>query len=266
MPSQIKAIIIDAGHGKGSGGATDPGAVGSGTTERKEVKEIVGEVIDDFARQPGLKGIPLFVVGLHEDIELMKKISGVNLICGQRGLDAVNSRCISVHINSGGGTGTEGLFETGNPASQSFAKKINDAVATRTGLKNRGVKGDTTTGHGRLGMVRDVIPTAMLIECGFIDTAKDAALLKDPFEDGKFAQGIVKGICDEVGVEYLEPGEVPAVPSSGFEDVPDGQWFTEYVKKVSKAGIMQGDGKKFRPADTVTRAELAKVVSLLAKL
>lgn len=266
MPHSIKAIILDAGHGKGTSGAHDPGATGNGTTERKEVLEIAMEARDDFLRQPALQGIQLFLVGVHEDLDINQHIATVNAISQKHGLNAQNSRCIAIHVNKGGGTGMETWFEGGNPASLDFAKNIQELMVMRTNMKDRGVKDDRKTGHGRLGMVRDVIPTACLVECGFIDTKADADKLKDPFKDQAFAQGIVHGICKHLEVKYAEPGTPIPVPSSGFSDVPDGTWFTDAVKKVNKAGIMQGDKGKFRPADTVTRAELAVALARALKL
>ncbi|NGZ74690.1 S-layer homology domain-containing protein [Saccharibacillus alkalitolerans] len=45
--------------------------------------------------------------------------------------------------------------------------------------------------------------------------------------------------------------------SSSFQDVPTDTWSYPYIEAVKKAGVMLGDGKKFRPGARVTREELA---------
>lgn len=42
---------------------------------------------------------------------------------------------------------------------------------------------------------------------------------------------------------------------NGFSDVAEGAWYYDAVMCVAKAGIMVGDGGKFRPDDSITREE-----------
>jgi len=48
---------------------------------------------------------------------------------------------------------------------------------------------------------------------------------------------------------------------AGFTDVPADAWFAPYVNAAVEAGIVQGADKsdKFRPTDSVTRAEAVKI-------
>ena len=48
-----------------------------------------------------------------------------------------------------------------------------------------------------------------------------------------------------------------------YEDVSKNDWYYDAVEKVSEAGMMQGSDGKFRPNDTVTRAEMATILSRL---
>ncbi len=52
-----------------------------------------------------------------------------------------------------------------------------------------------------------------------------------------------------------------AYAASSFKDVKPGTWYYDYVMKASEMGIIDGfkDGT-FKPGDTVTRAQLAKVI------
>jgi hypothetical protein len=45
-----------------------------------------------------------------------------------------------------------------------------------------------------------------------------------------------------------------------YTDVPDTNWAYSYIEKVTKAGWMEGDGGRFRPDASITRAELAVIL------
>lgn len=51
------------------------------------------------------------------------------------------------------------------------------------------------------------------------------------------------------------PAKASGVPS--FNDVPAGAWYAEIVIQAAGAGIVQGEGGRFRPDDPVTRQEMA---------
>ena len=55
--------------------------------------------------------------------------------------------------------------------------------------------------------------------------------------------------------------------SNGYPDVSAGQWYNNAISTMTKAGIVDGypDGT-FRPDAPITRAEMAKIISLFAKL
>lgn len=51
--------------------------------------------------------------------------------------------------------------------------------------------------------------------------------------------------------------------TSSFKDVAADAWYAGYVASAEQAGIFQGEGGSFRPDDTITRQELAVVISRL---
>ncbi len=63
----------------------------------------------------------------------------------------------------------------------------------------------------------------------------------------------------------LEPAEDSREDLSGrFSDVPADAWFASYVRQAAEEDIVQGYGDgTFRPAQSITRAEAAKLVYLL---
>ncbi|MGN1013856.1 MAG: N-acetylmuramoyl-L-alanine amidase [Butyricicoccus sp.] len=78
---------------------------------------------------------------------------------------------ISLHLNSGGGHGTECLiYGTGGQA-EVYANKIQSAIVKRTGFANRGVKV-----RKDLYVLKNTAAPAVLVECCFVDSATDAKM------------------------------------------------------------------------------------------
>lgn len=92
----------------------------------------------------------------------------------------INARCkdgdvvIELHMDSGP-TSAEGcttFFHAGSSYAENKAKEFQMEYTRVTGLKGRGVKPDTATRHGRLGIVRETKPLALLLEMGFLTNEK----------------------------------------------------------------------------------------------
>ncbi|CAM4367608.1 N-acetylmuramoyl-L-alanine amidase [Listeria ivanovii] len=75
---------------------------------------------------------------------------------------------LEFHANSGGEQGAETLYCNGITSAKEDAIVVARAGAIK-GLKNRGIKGDTTTRHGRLGIVHDTKAPALLHEQTFLE-------------------------------------------------------------------------------------------------
>lgn len=60
--------------------------------------------------------------------------------------------------------------------------------------------------------------------------------------------------------------EEPKKDSGGFSDLQEGEWFTPHAEKMIRAGLMNGFGDgTWRPAQPVSRAELATILSRFAE-
>lgn len=253
----MKAIFIDAGHGLGADGKVpDNGAQGI-VSERKEVVEIAKEVIMMLQRQPWIGDYKVFSIGVDTPISLDAQVKEVNRICTIEEYSMTDAVLVSIHCNkaTGNASGVETWYEGGNTRSRELADKVQQKLCKETSLPNRGLASDLTNGHGRLAIVRDVIPTACLVECGFVDNPTDAGFLKDPLQDDKFARGIVSGLA-----EILYETFVPIFLDGIFADVEKDRWSANAIKFVKEKGLMLGDGNMFRPTDPITREEFAMVL------
>ena len=187
----MPTVALSAGHGAG-----DPGAV------YKNLREDVLTIkITDRAAQL-LREHGVGVLDVPDNLSLIQTIKWINDRANQIDL------CVEIHINAGGGTGVEGWNYAGEGnESDKLSQFLADAMSVETGLKNRGVKDETTNLHGRLGFVHDTKPLAVLVECGFIDG--DYEFLSKDENLTKMAKGIVRGIVSYLGLPW-KPVQDPA--------------------------------------------------------
>ena len=193
-------IWIDAGHGGNA-----PGAVYKDVQE----KEIV---LDVSMRLGSLLSTDFNVIySRSEDSSLSidERWKAANL--------ANMDYFISIHANAGGGTGVETFYYKDNTErsrrSEVFARTLNDSYAEIMGLRNRGVKPDTQTAVGSIGVLRKTNMPAILVELAFIDSPPqnpDVNILQN--KRAEMAQALAKGIYKYLGME-------PSLPASQAESL-----------------------------------------------
>lgn len=116
---------------------------------------------------------------------------------------------------------------------------------------------DNITAMPTLYEIKATDAICVYVEVGFHDNPEEAQWIIDNTE--KIAEMIARGLCEHYGVAYKEENEM-------FDDVKQDKWYAEAVEYCTEHGLMQGDGNgKFRPEDSVTRAELATVIARLHK-
>ncbi len=59
---------------------------------------------------------------------------------------------------------------------------------------------------------------------------------------------------------------VPVVPTGTYSDVPNDFWAKDAIEILSQKGIISGYDGSFRPDDTLSRCEMAKIISVAANL
>ena len=134
--------------------------------------------------------------------------------------DEVNQRCsytnslwgidlfVSLHLNAGGGHGTEVLYYAGDWKGHQYAARISANVAKALKLPDRGPKPNDW-----VGVICNTNPTAVLIEFCFVDTWDDAhAWWAGPWDD------LVAAVCD--GIEGKEWNGSQAAPQPAPQPAP----------------------------------------------
>lgn len=186
-------IFIDPGHG-----GTDAGAVGNGMLE-KDINLDVSLRLAQLLRAQG------HVVEMSRTTDVDVSINARWLAANDWGADYF----ISVHTNSGGGTGVETIIATQSPNNPSrdlsrggpnwrLASIVSNAMGNSLGMtirRDNGVMLETQTPHGVVGVLRNTSMIAILPELGFIDSPSqnpDVDVLRN--RRPELAQALANGV------------------------------------------------------------------------
>lgn len=106
---------------------------------------------------------------------------------------------VSIHLNAGGGTGTEVYVYNDSSRAKGYAQRIVNNISNSLGIRNRGVKASTN-----LYVLRKTKSPSLLVECCFVDNAID----KVKWNSDKCAKAIVEGILNAT-VNNVTHAEAP---------------------------------------------------------
>ena len=100
---------------------------------------------------------------------------------------------------------------------------------------------------------------------GAINKWKDKGIISG-FEDGTFRpkEEITKAQFSKILVEIF--GYTETEGSKQYSDVSTDKWYSEYISKVSAAGIMYEEGTVFKPNTAITREEAAYALAQAYKI
>ncbi|MCL2284798.1 MAG: N-acetylmuramoyl-L-alanine amidase, partial [Firmicutes bacterium] len=188
-------IFIDPGHG-----GSDPGALGNGMRE-SDINLDVSNRLAQILRAQGFE-------------VMMSRTTDVTRSINERWQMANNWNAdyfISVHTNSGGGTGVETIIPTQSPnnpardlqATRRFAEIVSNTLGNSLGMRVRDFNGVITeeqTRHGSLGVLRFTRMIAVYPELAFIDSPlvnPDVNILRNRRQE--LAQALANGIRAFVG-------------------------------------------------------------------
>lgn len=217
-------VILDAGHG-----GSDPGAVYAGKREKDYTLPIVNVLKTELERS----GVNVTLTRTADvDVSLKARTDLEN-----KGNYAL---FVSVHLNAGGGTGTEVYRSIVGGVSTDCANKILNKIIA-LGFANRGVKtkiGDD--GRDYFHVIRETKCPAVLVETCFIDNVNDM----DKFDVNLMAKAIAQGICETLGVPYVSKPTVTPPPTNpdnlyrvqvgAFSDRKNAE---NYVAELKQKGI-----------------------------
>ena len=195
-------ICIVVGHGKSKNGGYDSGAISKdGKIHEFRVAKEIAKYCVDYLNATFMTTASL--MNYKGDLYLTDRIKEVN---------KANYKFIAeIHLNAGGGTGTETYYYHGSPTGKKVADQISKEISSALGIKQRsnGVDdgGDKVklndNGKDYFAIIRDTKPTAVLVETVFIDTPSDLDKVKTWVGQKNCGEAIAKGIAKALNLELV---------------------------------------------------------------
>jgi N-acetylmuramoyl-L-alanine amidase len=180
VPQTRLAIVIDPGHG-----GRDPGAVGIGGLQEKDVVLDISEKVAQILEQNGVT-----VVMTRQDDRTLDLAPRTQLA------NRVNADLfVSIHANAVAGKRPEvnGLETFYYSSGRELAGYIqNSMIQSFNTMPNRGVK------QARFYVLRHTRMPAVLVETGFVTGRDDSRILADPAQRSRMAEAIARGILNYV--------------------------------------------------------------------
>lgn len=184
-------VFINLGHG-----GRDPGAVGNGLKEKDLVLKI-GKIVYDRLKDYNL------TVKMFRDDDTFYSLRRITDEANKWKADLF----ISIHVNAGGGTGFESFIFNGNVSRETnrlqsdVHSEIMKAV-NKHNIRDRGKK------RANFHVLRETSMSAVLTENLFIDTKRDAELLRSDKFINDVATGHVNGIVKFTGAKRVKTERV----------------------------------------------------------
>lgn len=148
---------------------------------------------------------------------------------------------ISIHLNAGGGTGTEVWYYSGSSTGKSKAAAVSKKVADVLGLRDRGAK--ATTG---LYVLKHTVAPAILVECCFVDSETD----QGKWDVDKCAKAIVEAVTGKAVSGGTSSGtskpvtSTPNATSTKYKQIKvDKWWGTDTTRLLQQIFGTPVDGK-----------------------
>jgi N-acetylmuramoyl-L-alanine amidase len=183
IPNQRVVVVLDPGHG-----GRDPGAVGIGGLQEKQVIFPISLRVAELLEQQGV-----MVVMTRRNDATLDLQARVDIANRARGNVFVSIHANAISMSRPDVNGIETYFASEN--GRRLASTLQASMLAATGMNDRGVK------QARFFVLRHTAMPAALVEVGFVTGAQDAPRLADPAWRETMAQAIARGI-----LQYIQQG------------------------------------------------------------
>lgn len=182
-----KIFGLDAGH---CTSGADTGAQGNGYKEQDLTRQVVTYLSEYLENEGHITKYCHCHSASSVNESLRYRVNRANSL----GVDYF----VSIHLNAGGGVGTETYICARGGEAERVAKRVNSKLA-QYGYRDRGVK------VGNLYVIKNTNAPAILVECCFIDSASDMA----KFNAKSIAKAIAEGLLNKTIGEVNKPESKP---------------------------------------------------------
>ncbi len=179
VPKGRVIIVVDPGHG-----GQDPGALGIGGIQEKDVILPISSRIAELLEQKGVQAVLTrnsdYFVSLQGRVDMAEKVNA--------------DVFVSIHANSAGAgrPDVSGLETYYYDSGLGLARIVHSSILRSVNVKDRGVR------KARFYVLRKSSMPSILVETGFLTGREDAAKLGNRLYQNQMAEAIANGI-----VEYL---------------------------------------------------------------
>lgn len=195
------SMCFIVGHGKSKYGGYDSGAVNGNYHEFKIAKEIARYAYEYYKTN---YDEPCDLMNYNGDLYLSDRIKLAN---------AKRYNFIAeIHLNAGGGTGSEVYYSIGSAKGKAIAAAISSNISKAFGIRNRGAKTKRGANGDYFGIIRQTSMEAVLVETVFIDT-KDLDNVKTAAGQRACGIAIAKAIASarKIGAKKDETVTTPNI-------------------------------------------------------
>lgn len=184
-------VFLGVGHG-----GKDPGAVGNGLHEA-DLNLAIALACRDVLERHGV------TVGMSRTTDENDPVSDeakeCNAFMPDLGLDIHNNAS-----GTGNGDGAEVYYHYNGGTGKKLAENVL-AEIVGIGQNSRGIKTRRRTdGKDYYHFIRETACPAVVVECAFIDNAKDIAIIDTAAEQQAMGVAIAKGVLATLGIIYKE--------------------------------------------------------------
>lgn len=182
-----KKICIIVGHGKSKSGGYDSGAVSpDGRYQEFRIAREIAKYAADY--------LGCDLMNYEGNLYLTERIAAVNR--------ADYGFIAEIHLNAGGGTGTECFYYNGSPTGLKVADAVTQEISKELSVRNRGSK-VRLNGNGKdyFAIIRDTKPTAILVETVFIDNGNDVSLVSTADGQRRCGEAVGRALEKSLGVK-----------------------------------------------------------------
>ena len=185
-------VFVGIGHG-----GSDPGAVGNGFKE-KDLNLSIGLACREFLIRHGVE------VKMSRTADVTSSIQNRINQCNAYGPDLA----LDIHNNAGGGDGAEVYHHYAGGRGKALAENIL-AELVGIGQNSRAAKvKKNKAGKDYFGFIRQTVAPAVIVECAFVDNAKDVQIVSTPEKQRAMGFAIARGVLHTLGIPVLQPGDV----------------------------------------------------------
>jgi N-acetylmuramoyl-L-alanine amidase len=173
-------VVIDPGHG-----GRDPGAVGIGGLQEKQINTTISNRVQQRLQEAGLRVLMTRTSDQWVDLDARAQFAN------RAGADLF----VSIHANAISMSRPEvnGLETYYFSSGERLARSIHNSVLRNTDMGDRGVR------QARFYVLRYTTMPSVLVETGFVTGSVDAARFRNPAAVNQIADGIAQGILNYLG-------------------------------------------------------------------